>query len=217
LTQPLRTASIISDQVFLNWRGDAGVPRLKGFEPAQALDRAMDLFWRRGYAATGLDELVRRTGASRYGLYATFGGKRDLFLEALERYSQLVMDPMIGALDGSHAAATEIRGFFDRVLGLVGRHRDRRGCLICNAAFERGAVDAAAAKRVRQHFERVRRLLGRALARASRDGTLAHDVVAPAYADQLLGTAAGAFFLARSGMSLAMIRRYVASALKPLH
>jgi len=62
------------------------VPRTKAFQPAQALDRAMELFWRDGYAATGLDQLVRRTGASRYGLYATFGGKRDLFVASLERW-----------------------------------------------------------------------------------------------------------------------------------
>src|SRR2546429_4838334 len=41
----------------------------------------------------------RRTGASRYGLYATFGGKRDLFFASLERYSQAVMDPMLEPLE----------------------------------------------------------------------------------------------------------------------
>jgi len=59
----------------------------------------MELFWRQGYAATPLDRLVRRTGASRYGLYATFGGKRDLLLASLERYSQAVMDPMLEPLE----------------------------------------------------------------------------------------------------------------------
>ena len=54
------------------------MPRTKDFEPAEALDRALDQFWRHGYGATGLDELVHRTRASRYGLYSTFGGKHDL-------------------------------------------------------------------------------------------------------------------------------------------
>lgn len=190
--------------------------RTKGFEPAQALDRAVDLFWGRGYAATPLDELVRRTGASRYGLYATFGGKASLFLTVLERYSQAVMDPMIGALEAPHASTPEIRGFFDRVLGLIRRYGDRRGCLMCNAAFERGPADPRAAGRVRRHFERVRRGLARALFRARRDGTLSGGVPVGAHADHLLGTAAGAFFLARGGMPLARIRRYVDTALTKL-
>src|SRR6266852_4579964 len=109
----------------------------------------MEQFWRHGYRGTGLDDLVRQTAASRYGLYTTFGGKRDLFLSALERYSQAVMDPMVGPLETARAAAPEIRAFFDRVLDLIRIPGDGRGCLMCNTAFERGALDAAAARRVR--------------------------------------------------------------------
>ena len=176
----------------------------------------MELFWRDGYAATGLERLVRRTRASRYGLYATFGGKRDLFLATLERYSQAVMDPMLEPLEDARASAREIRAFFDRVLGLIRGPGGRRGCLVCNVAFERGAVDPAAARRVRRHFDRVRRLLARALANARRDGSLSRDLTVPACADHLLGVAAGAFLLARSGMAIGFIRRFVETALKGL-
>ena len=192
------------------------MPRAKTFQPAEALDRAMELFWRDGYAATGLDRLVRRTGASRYGLYTTFGGKRDLFVASLERYSQAVMDPMVRPLEDAGASAREIRAFFDRVLALIRRHGDGRGCFICNAAFERGAADPAAAKCVRRHFDRMRRLLARALANARRDGSLPHDLAVPACADHLLGVAAGAFLLARAGMGIGFIRRFVLTTLKGL-
>src|SRR2546422_466840 len=102
----------------------------------------MELFWHRGYAATALDQLVRRTGASRYGLYATFGGRRDLFLASLERYSQAVMAPMVGPLESARAAAPEIRAFFDRVLDLIRIPGDGRGCLMCNTAAAAIAGDA---------------------------------------------------------------------------
>src|SRR5207237_7759148 len=106
----------------------------------------MELFWRQGYAATGLDQLVRRTGASRYGLYATFGGKRDLFVASLERYSRAVMDPMVRPLEDAGASAREIRAFFDRVLALIRRPGDGRGCFISTAACECGHVGLAAAR-----------------------------------------------------------------------
>ena len=192
------------------------MPRTKAFEPAEALDCAMELFWRQGYVATPLDRLVRRTGASRYGLYATFGSKRDLFLATLERYSQAVMDPMLEPLEDARASATEIRRFFDRVLDVIRRTGDGRGCLICNVAFERGALDVAAAGRVRRHFDRVRRLLARALANARRDGQLPHHRPVRPYADHLLGTAAGAFLLARSGIASGVIGRFVDTALQGL-
>ena len=192
------------------------MPRTKAFQPAEALDRAMELFWRDGYARTGLDRLVRRTGASRYGLYATFGAKRDLFLSSLERYSQAVMDPMLAPLEQARASASEIRDFFDRVLDVMRRRGDARGCFICNTAFERAAVDPAAARRVRQHFHRVRRLLARALANARREGSLPSDVSLPAWADHLLGVSAGAFLLDSCGMRLDLIRRFITTALKGL-
>ena len=192
------------------------MPRTKAFEPAVALDRAMELFWRQGYSGTPLDQLVRHTGASRYGLYATFGGKRDLFVTSLERYSQAVMDPMLEPLEHARASTAEIRGFFDRVLGVIRRAGDGRGCFICNAAFERGALDPVAAGCVRHHFERVRRLLARALRNARRDGSLSRHLAVPACADHLLGTAAGAFLLARSGMAIGFIARFVETALQRL-
>src|SRR5881392_4096946 len=176
----------------------------------------MELFWREGYAATGLDRLVRRTGASRYGLYTTFGGKRDLFLASLERYSQAVVDPLLAPLENAPASARDIRAFFDRVLELIHRSGDRRGCLMCNAAFERGAVDPASARRVRRHFDRVHRLLRRALANARRDGSVSRDRSVRNYADHLLGAAAGSFLLARSGMTSRFIRRFVETALQGL-
>src|SRR5436190_23641616 len=164
----------------------ARVPRTKAFYPAEALDRAMELFWREGYAATGLDRLVRRTGASRYGLYTTFGGKRDLYLASLERYSQAVMDPMLEPLENARASGREIRAFFDRVLGLIRRPGGQRGCFVCNAAFERGDVDAAAARRAGQHCARVRRLWTRAPANPRRDGGMGCEVGVAGCADYMV-------------------------------
>jgi hypothetical protein len=84
---------------------------------------------------------------------------------------------------------------------------------MCNTAFERGLVDPAAARRVQRHFARVRRGLARALTHARRDGDLARGVAVPGYADYLLGTAAGAFLLARAGMGMSVIRRFVGTPL----
>src|SRR5437867_1476112 len=85
----------------------------------------MELFWRQGYTATPLDQLVRHTGASRYGLYATFGGKRDLFLTSLERYSQAVMDPMLQpAVRRDRPARIDLSGI--TALEILRRGRRRR-------------------------------------------------------------------------------------------
>ena len=60
--------------------------RTRNFDVDEVLDRAMVVFWRRGYEATSLTELTSAMGIARPSLYAAFGNKEDLFKRALERY-----------------------------------------------------------------------------------------------------------------------------------
>ncbi len=61
--------------------------RTKEFDPDAALQSALELFWRRGYEATSMADLVEALGIGRASIYATFGNKHDLYLKALERYA----------------------------------------------------------------------------------------------------------------------------------
>ena len=63
--------------------------RTKEFDPDAALQRALELFWERGYEATSLADLVARLGIARASLYGTFGSKHDLFVKALDRYLEV--------------------------------------------------------------------------------------------------------------------------------
>ena len=60
--------------------------RPRAFEPDVALARAMDVFWKEGFAATSLDELSAATGLNRPSLYGAFGDKRDLYIKSYARY-----------------------------------------------------------------------------------------------------------------------------------
>ena len=62
--------------------------RTREFDPTAALDGAMQVFAARGYSNTSIDDVVKATGVSRYGLYGTFGNKRELFEQALEKYTE---------------------------------------------------------------------------------------------------------------------------------
>jgi AcrR family transcriptional regulator len=68
----------------------ADTPRKRGrpraYEPDVALARAMDVFWRDGFAATSLDTISAATGMNRPSLYAAFGDKRDIYVKAYQRY-----------------------------------------------------------------------------------------------------------------------------------
>src|ERR1700747_2040175 len=71
---------------------------VRQFDPDEVLDRAMALFWERGYAATSIQDLVAKTGINRASLYNTFGDKKRLFLAVLDHYAKKVAAPLMAEL-----------------------------------------------------------------------------------------------------------------------
>jgi AcrR family transcriptional regulator len=69
-------------------KSEAAMPRgrPREFDPENALDAALALFWRHGYEGTSLSALAEATGVNVPSLYAAFGNKEQLFRKALERY-----------------------------------------------------------------------------------------------------------------------------------
>ena len=70
------------------------------YDPEQALDRAMDLFWSHGYRAVSVDDVVKHTGLNRHSLYAHYGSKFGLLRAAITRYLDHVQGFLRGVLDG---------------------------------------------------------------------------------------------------------------------
>jgi AcrR family transcriptional regulator len=62
--------------------------RAREFDADEALERAMTVFWRKGYEATSLSDLTRAMGINRPSLYAAYGNKQEVFRQALERYAE---------------------------------------------------------------------------------------------------------------------------------
>ena len=62
------------------------MPRTKAFSPADVVDRALQIFWQRGYRGTSMEDLTSSTGLSRSSLYAEYGSKRNVFDRAVDRY-----------------------------------------------------------------------------------------------------------------------------------
>ncbi|MFF2083495.1 TetR/AcrR family transcriptional regulator [Nocardia sp. NPDC058176] len=148
--------------------------RVKEFDPDVALRAAMDLFWRQGYEATSMQDLVDHLGLGRGSIYATFGGKHDLFLRAFERY---VDDARAGLLDQLSAPGSSL----DAVKSLVRWYaqtasddEQRKGCFMTNTAVE-VPEDRDAGRLVTSSLEDMETVLTAALMRARSEGELPAD------------------------------------------
>src|SRR5581483_9686973 len=81
-------------------RGKCIMARPKMFDRTERLDKAMELFWSRGYEATSIHDLLVHLVINRQSLYDTFGDKHTLFLETLKRYEELGKPPLLAELEG---------------------------------------------------------------------------------------------------------------------
>ncbi|GAA2256081.1 TetR family transcriptional regulator [Actinomadura sp. NPDC048955] len=149
--------------------------RTKEFDPDAALRRALELFWERGYEATSMADLVAHLGIARASVYATFGGKRELYLKALERYLHDTDPKIAEALSQPGPVLPAVRALIERYAEESARDRPRLGCLVVNTAVELAARDAEAARLVESSWNFLEASLTTALTRARAQGELPAD------------------------------------------
>ena len=147
--------------------------RPREFDAETALDRAMDIFWTRGYEATSLDDLCEATGLSRSSLYATFGSKRTLLLQTVDRYVEQRTPNIAAMLARPLPIRDAIAALLDQFIDQIVSGPGRRGCFLGNCAAELPRHDRAALARVRQGLARTEAVFREALTRARERGELA--------------------------------------------
>ncbi|MFG2616776.1 TetR/AcrR family transcriptional regulator [Streptomyces sp. NPDC048507] len=147
--------------------------RTKEFDPDAVLQSALELFWRRGYEATSIADLVEHLGIGRASIYATFGSKHELYLRALDRYAESGDPLLLDDLSRPGPALPGVRALVRRFAAEAASPADRRdGCFVTNTAAELASRDPAAARRVETSWDRLETLLHAALVRARAQGEL---------------------------------------------
>ncbi|RKS68688.1 TetR family transcriptional regulator [Actinomadura pelletieri DSM 43383] len=149
--------------------------RTKEFDPKEALRRALELFWERGYEATSMADLVARLGVARASIYATFGGKHDLYLKALEHYLRTTDPAIAEALSQPGPVLPQVKRLIESYAEQSFRGRPRNGCFVVNTAVELAARDPEAARLVEASWTFLEASLTSALTRARAQGELPED------------------------------------------
>lgn len=171
--------------------------RTRAFDIERCLERATDLFWNRGYTGTSIQDLVAETGVERGSLYAAFGGKRGLFLAALEAYDRDVRRRRLAEAERTTSALGCIeRVFRNWVPELI--DGERRGCFLTNTAIELAPHDSEVAEIVDKKQAEIEAFFVRKIREAQAAGEVRPELDAASAGAGLLASLLGMLVLARS-------------------
>lgn len=173
--------------------------RTRAFDPSTALSRAVDLFTTKGYAETSMDDIVRATGVSRYGIYGTFGNKRELFEQALERYADSMGKQSYLRLLEPDASLAHIRQIFDDRIEAMCSSSENRGCLFVHTAMELAPHDHEIQGVLQKFMKRMSKAFSIGLESAKARHEVKADLDVRAAGDFLTGAMFGLAVIARSG------------------
>lgn len=147
--------------------------RPREFEADAAVEAAMDLFWRRGFEATSLQDLTRELGIGKGSLYAAFSSKEELYARALDLYCARHAGGLVELLTSTGDLRSAVRGALTS-MALADLADPERGCLLVNAATERPG-DSATSARVTATMRLIESALTGALEGARARGEIAAD------------------------------------------
>lgn len=179
------------------------------YDSDEVIKSAMGLFWRNGYEATSLHDLVGAMGLSRSSFYQAFGGKRQLFLRCLERYQAETAADLSARLAAASTGIDFIEETLLWAIEEVIEGADPRGCLIMNTATEFAQRDPDVARLVASGLGQYREIFRLAVRRAQSEGAIATDRDPEAIAGYLVTSMSGLRTMVKAGTHVGSLRSMV--------
>ncbi len=190
--------------------------RPRGFDEEHVLDQAMKTFWRQGYAATSVRDLVRETGLNPGSLYEAFGDKHDVFIAAVNRYRQSIVRQRLHDMAKPGPGRTRIAGFFEDVARFSTGEGRLMGCLMTNSAVELAPHDRDIAILVAANLSEMEKAFRDLVERGQRDGSIANPDPANEIARFLTAGVQGLRVMSKANPDDAVLRSVVRQILSIL-
>ncbi len=174
------------------------------------------MFSSKGYSETSMDDIVRATGVSRYGIYGTFGNKRELFEQALERYADGMGRQSYLHLLEPDASLAHIRLIFDDRIEAMCGSSENKGCMFVHTAMELAPHDHEIKGVLQKFMKRMSKAFSIGLESAKERHEVKEDLDVRAAGDFLTGAMFGLAVLARSGFPRATLDSFVDNTMASL-
>ncbi len=190
--------------------------RARTFDPTTTLSQVVDLFASKGYSETSMEDIVRTTGVSRYGLYGTFGNKRELFEQALEQYAEGMGKQSFLRLLEPGASLDHIRKIFNERVEDMCCGEENKGCLFIHTAMELAPQDEELRGVLQRFMKRMSKAFAIGLDSAKGRGEIHEDIDVDAAGELLTSSMFGLAVLGRTGFPKATLDSIVDGTLDSL-
>nr|WP_086493533.1 TetR/AcrR family transcriptional regulator [Novosphingobium panipatense] len=184
------------------------------FDRAAALDRALELFWRKGFTPTTVGELCAVMGINPPSLYGAFGNKAQLFMEAIAQYERVYWDQTWVALEAEPDVRKAFAAFFAEAARILTSPDAPCGCVVVTGAINVPAEDQHIADALRNLREQERDLFLARLQRGVADGQLADEIDTDAIATSLITLLEGMSIEASGGAAGKRLQQVAACAVR---
>jgi len=189
------------------------MPWEKTFDLDEATDKAIRVFWTKGYEATSMSDLVKGMGINKGSLYNAFGSKKELFDRALLRYDQKNRQRAIAQLSEIPDGREAIVMLFDGLVAEAEADTDRKGCMLVNTALELPLHGEDVREMVASALGELVTFFRQSIEKGQKLGTIPRTLDPDETAKSLVASVVGLRVLARGAFDLGGIRAIGNSAI----
>ncbi|KAA8727177.1 TetR/AcrR family transcriptional regulator, transcriptional repressor for nem operon [Ewingella americana] len=149
------------------------------FNEQEMLDKALKLFWAKGYSDTTMKDIAEETGVQRGSLYNAYGDKDVIFLRVFSLYRAKYVEQMLATLQAPTLRGA-LESFFDFAINSMTTGTPTRGCLSTKTIVGTEAPDEAIKAQVKALLDDIETALSERISRADEQDNLALDPIAAA-------------------------------------
>jgi len=148
------------------------MPRTKQFNEEEVLNKAMELFWEKGFHATSIQDLVNHLGINRASIYDTYGGKNALFDKAFQNYREMGSESVRKIFESEPNVKNGFTKLFDGAIEETKTDTCKKGCFVVNTITELVPGDEILHKKLQQHTAHTRHIFAEYIRMGMDNGTI---------------------------------------------
>ena len=186
------------------------------FNPEKALEAAMEVFWRKGYEAASMTNLLSAMDLSKSSLYQTFGSKQQLFERCLGRYANWLYKNQAKQLEESTSGYGFIENFLNSIANTAQSPEGKKGCLMVNSTIEFGQKDPIIAAAIADNLQLFSKLYMDAVKRAQKEGDISPDADPQVITNYLHVSISGLRTMVKAGADRKSVKATIALILKAI-